>query len=100
MERKICFEKVVQALKLCGPEYHATSCDECPYKKHCVQQGSNAPLLEDAAALLLDMRKDIHSILKVATATFEKASIVSAEYADKSLLSKSLNIKPEKGEAE
>lgn len=81
MERKICFEKVVQALKLCGPEYHADSCDRCPYKKHCLDEDGTT-LLEDAALLLERVQEAIAQSDEITVMAFELFILYGHEVAD------------------
>lgn len=81
MERKIEFEKVVQALKLCGPEYHADSCDRCPYKKHCLDEDGTT-LLEDAALLLERIQEAFARTNEIVFAAFELFALYGDEVAD------------------
>lgn len=104
MERKIDFEKVVQALQLCGPKYNADSCTGCPYQKQCTIDGGNTKLLEDAAVLLLEMREGMLTVLTEtaqmlgsADAAYEEAAAIYNKYESKGFLDKRLNIPTEKG---
>ena len=81
MERKIEFEKVVQALKLCGPEYHGDSCDKCPYKKHCLAEDGDA-LLKDAVLLLERVQEAIAKSNEITVMAFELFILYGSEVAD------------------
>lgn len=81
MEKEVDFKKVVKALKLCGPEYHTTSCDECPYKKKCLP-GDNTPLLEDAALLLERVQEAIAQSDEITVMAFELFILYGREVAD------------------
>ena len=47
-------EKVLQALRLCGKDYHAGACKECPFITDCAP-GDNDALLDAAYAVIEDL---------------------------------------------
>ena len=49
-------EKVLQALRLCGKDYHAGACKECPFITDCAP-GDNDALLSSAYAVIEDLIK-------------------------------------------
>lgn len=63
-EKRYTLEEILDALRLCGSEYHNGACEKCPFIKECVS-GDNDKLVAEAALT-------IETLLRMNTEANEK----------------------------